>query len=508
MCFLNVNSIYDIIWFAMILPSYSFIFIFLPATIILYMVVNSRGYYTLGKIILLISSLFFYALLAPGPKGLCALILSIAICYAIATYGLGRVRSSSLRKVFLAAGVSVNIAGLIYCRYLSYIEQLIEDAGGASFTFKSIVVPVGISYFTFSQIAYLVDTYRDPEIKYSLLDYTLFVSFFPKITVGPIALTTELIPQFNDSLRKRADYDRMAKGLYRFTLGLAKKLLLADNLGKFVDIGYANIANLGTFDSLLVILSYTLQIYFDFSGYCDLASGICNMIGLDLCENFDGPYHSLSINEFWKRWHISLTRFFRQYLYIPMGGNRKGKVRTYFNNLFIFFISGLWHGAATHFVLWGMIHGVGIIISKLISKLTVKLPKAIRWILTFSFVSAAWVFFRADNTTVALDMLSRLFTGGLIPLNSSLIAACIPTEFQLLQWIILKLAPDFTFYSGCSIWVFLVAIAMYFAAFSKTTAQRCAEFVACRKRIIITVILFTWSVLSLSEVAEFIYVNF
>ena len=492
----------------MILPSYSFIFIFLPVTAILYWIANSRNLYTLGKSLLLVSSLCFYALLAPGIKGLAALLASVGVCYVLSTFVLTRDLGDTARKLVLALGVTLNVALLVYCRYLSYIGQLLSQAGAQNFTLEAIVVPVGISYFTFSQIAYLVDTYRDRSIRYSLLDYALFVCFFPKITVGPIALSSELIPQFNDSARKKIDYDRMAKGMYRFTLGLAKKLLLADNLGKFVDIGYANIPNLGTFNAILVILSYTLQIYFDFSGYCDLASGICLMLGMDLCENFDSPYSSLSITEFWKRWHITLTRFFRNYLYIPLGGNRKGKVRTYINNLFIFLVSGLWHGAATHFVLWGGIHGVGMIISKLISPVTKKIPKYIRWFITFAFVNLAWVFFRADDTTVALSMLKALFAGGFLPLNSSLVAACIPTEFQLIQWLILKAAPDLTYYSGCAIWIILVAIALYFSAFSASVKKRVDNFAASGKKVAITVILFTWSVLSLSEVAEFIYVNF
>lgn len=492
----------------MVLPSYSFVFIFLPVVTVLYRIANSRRLYTLGKIILLVSSLFFYALLTPGLKGLAALLLSVLFCYVLADLGLRKVTSHSVRKLLLALGVIANLALLIYCRYLSYINTLAEQAGLGSFAFEALVVPVGISYFTFSQIAYLVDTYRDPSISYSLLDYSLFVSFFPKITVGPIALTSELIPQFNDIARKQTDYDRMAKGFYRFTLGLAKKLILADNLGKFADMGYQFIPNLGSADALLVILSYTLQIYFDFSGYCDLASGICLMLGFDLCENFDGPYRSLSIVEFWKRWHISLTRFFRNYMYIPMGGNRKGKVRTYINNLIIFLVSGLWHGAATHFVLWGGLHGVGMIISRMISPVTSRIPKCIRWVLTFSFVNLAWVFFRAEDTTVAISMLSRLFTAGPMPLNSAIVAGCIPTEFRLIQWLILKVAPGITYYSGCAIWILLVITGICFSAFSKSSKERCESFTPSRMRTVTTVLLFTWSVLSMSEVAEFIYVNF
>lgn len=491
----------------MVLPSYSFIFIFLPAVILLYHIANMRKLYDLGKIVLLTASLVFYALLTPGIKGLAALVISALICYLIATLGLRSAGSSTARKLLLVAGVIVNIAFLIYCRYLEYFEQLIEQVSGAKLSVSAVVIPVGISYFTFSQIAYLVDTYRDPSIKYSFIDYLLFISFFPKVTVGPIALTTEMIPLFNDEGRKTFSYDNMAKGLYRFTLGLSKKLLLADNIGKYADIGYANITNLGTGNAILVILSYTLQIYFDFSGYCDIASGICLSLNLDLCENFDAPYRSLSITEFWKRWHISLTRFFRNYLYIPLGGNRKGKVRTYINNLFIFLVSGLWHGAATHFVIWGGIHGIGMIISKLLSGITKKIPKPVRWLLTFSFVNLAWVFFRSDDTHVAMTVLGQLFRG-FIPINAELVAACVPTECQLIQWLILKVAPDMTYYSGCIIWILLVMIGIYFSAFAKSVKERCDSFVASRAKVAVTVILFTWSVLSLSEVAEFIYVNF
>ncbi|MCR5686627.1 MAG: MBOAT family protein [Lachnospiraceae bacterium] len=491
----------------MVLPSYSFIFIFLPIVLILYWIAVSRKLYALGKIILLAGSLFFYSLLTPGIKGLIALLASIAVCYAIARFGLAQNLPKAVRTVLLSAGITGSVLFLIYCRYLSYIGEL-AALSGSSFVMEAVVVPVGISYYTFSQIAFLTDTYRDPSIRYSLLDYALFVSFFPKITVGPIALSTEMIPQFNDDSRKTFDYGNMSKGFYRFTLGLSKKLILADNLGKFADLGYANIPNLGAANAILVILSYTLQIYFDFSGYCDIASAICLMLNFDLCENFDGPYRSLSISEFWKRWHISLTRFFRNYLYIPLGGNRKGKIRTMINTMVIFLVSGLWHGAATHFVIWGGIHGVGMLISRFVSPFMKKVPKAVRWLLTFSFVSLAWVFFRSDDTAVAISMFRQLFTVGFTPLNSALIAASIPTEFALIQWLILKAAPDMTYYSGCAVWIGLVAAGIYFSAFSKTSAERCAAFTASRRKLATTVILFTWSVLSLSEVAQFIYVNF
>ena len=492
----------------MVLPSYSFIFIFLPLTVLFYHFVNSKGLLTLGKIILLLSSLLFYFSL--GWKGFAALLISVLVTYSLATYLLPKAKSQAAKKWILATGIILNVLCLMYCKYLTYFELLLNTYTGSSLAYTAIVVPTGISYFTFSQIAFLVDSYRDDTLKYSILDYSLFVSFFPKITVGPIALSTEMIPQFNDNARKKLNYDNMAKGFYRFTLGLSKKLLIADNLGAFVDLGFtpANIGNLGFTNAILTVLGYTLQIYFDFSGYCDLASGICLMLGIDLCENFDSPYSSLSIREFWKRWHITLTRFFTKYVYIPLGGNRKGKVRTYINNLLIFLISGLWHGAATHFILWGAIHGVGMIISKLIAGFTDKLPKFIRWTVTFVFVSFAWVFFRANDVNHALSIFEQIFTGGYKPMNAEIVAASIPVEGQFIQWLILKVNSSVTYYSGCAIILILYAIALYLAAFSKNAAYRTKNFVASKGKIITTVILFVWSILSLSSVTEFIYVNF
>lgn len=492
----------------MVLPSYSFIFIFLPLSVIIYHFVNSKGWFTCGKIALLFSSLVFYFSL--GWKGFAAILASVLVTYSVSYFLFPLAKSQTLKKIFLAFGILLSVMFLIYCKYLTYFELLLNKYAGTNLVFTAIVVPTGISYFTFSQIAFLVDSYKDESIKYSLLDYSLFVTFFPKVTVGPIALSAEMIPQFNDSKRKKLDYDNMSKGFYRFTLGLAKKLLIADNLAGFVDLGFtpANIGNLGFINAALVIIAYTLQIYFDFSGYCDLASGICLMLGFDLCENFDSPYSSLSIREFWKRWHITLTRFFTRYVYIPLGGNRKGAFRTYLNNFLIFLISGLWHGAATNFILWGAIHGVGMIISKLIAAFTDKLPKAVRLIATFIFVSFAWVFFRATDAKHALSIFEQLFTGGYKPINAEIVAACIPAEGQLLQWLILKINPSVTYYSGCAILLILMAIALYLAVFSKNAAVRTREFVASKSKIITTVILFVWSILSLSSVTEFIYVNF
>lgn len=490
----------------MVLPSYSFIFIFLPIVILAYFGLNKRKLYSLGKAILLIASLVFY--FSMGYKGFIAISISILVCYLISTFLFTSGISKSIQKIALTVGIILNIGALIYCKYLLYFESVINKYAGTNLTFTSIVIPVGISYYTFSQIAFLVDTYKDNNIKYSLLDYALFVTFFPKVTVGPIAFTTEMINDFNDSSLKAVDYSNMTKGFYRFTLGLCKKLLLADNLAAFVDYGYLNISSLGTTNALITIVCYTLQIYYDFSGYCDIASGICTMLNLSLVENFDAPYASLSIAQFWKRWHISLTRFFRNYLYIPLGGNRKGKIRTYINTMIIFLISGLWHGAATTFIVWGLIHGIGSIVSKILSPVTKKLPKIIRWTLTFSFVNLAWVFFRAPDLNFAFLMLKQLFTGGFTPIDNNMIATCVPVEGQLITWLTLITFPNLTYACGCLVLIVLMAISLICCTLVKPASVQASELKTTRGKLIIVVVLFVWAVLSLSQVSEFIYVNF
>lgn len=489
------------------LASYSFILIFLPIVIIGWYMLNQKGLYSVAKGFLFVASLYFYAL--AGVKSLFALFASIIISYLVGTFLFKESFSPVVKKIFLTLGIICTLGMLIYCKYLLYFELLINKATGSTFSFESLIIPLGISYFTFSEIAFLVDSYKsNGSLKYSFLDYALFVSFFPKITVGPIALSSEMIPQFNEISRKKVNYENLSKGLYGFIFGLSKKLIIADSLASFIDIGYQNITNLGTTNALLVILAYTMQIYFDFSGCCDMTVGICRMLNFDIIDNFNSPYRALSIADFWKRWHISLTRFFRNYVYIPLGGNRKGKFRTYLNNFLIFFISGLWHGAATTYVVWGIIHGIGSIISKIASPITTKLPKVIRWFLTFSFVNLSWVYFRAPDISSANLMIKELFTGGIIPVNISMVASCMPPEGDLIQWIVLKLSPAYTYYSGSILMISLILFATVASIFFKSTSERIESFKPEKSKIIVAVILFVWCVLSLSEVSQFIYVNF
>jgi len=256
--------------------------------------------------------------------------------------------------------------------------------------------------------------------EYSLSDYSLFVAFFPQLVAGPIVLHSELIPQFSQKERFVPKQENILTGLRYFVLGLSKKTLLADRFGRIVELGYVWPFERNIPGTVLIILSYTLQIYFDFSGYSDMAIGLGKLFGFDIPINFNEPYKASDIAEFWDRWHMTMTGFFTKYLYIPLGGSRKGKVRTYINTLIVFAVSGLWHGAAWTFVLWGTVHGLALVFHKIFENYIKKLPKVFTGLLTFVFVNMAWVLFRAESLGQAFRAVKCLFAGGFAGSNMDL----------------------------------------------------------------------------------------
>ena len=340
------------------------------------------------------------------------------------------------------------------------------------------------------------------------MDYALFVSFFPKITVGPIALSTEMVPSFDRAATTDCDPALPAKGLTALAFGLAKKMLLADTLGRYVDWGYLNVEGLGSVNALIVMLAYTLQIYFDFSGVCDMARGICLLFGLDLPRNFDSPYRALSIDDFWRRWHITLTRFFRNYVYFPLGGNRRGRLRTLLNRFFIFLLSGLWHGASVNFLIWGALHGGGLICSKALSSRTAKWPRLLRFAITFLFINLTWVIFRAPDLHTAYLFFRELLLGGLSRVNVELIVAATPVEGNFLQWVFLTFTPIPTYVTGLIMILSVLGFAFYASVFMKNTDERIASLVPSKKLAVVSAALLVWGILSLSGITKFIYANF
>src|SRR5437763_5998372 len=394
----------------MLFSSYTFLFQFLPATVLAFAAAR-RHSPRAGIMVLAGASLFFYG--AWRPVYLLLLIASITINFAL---GL-RMQDPLRRRAAGSFGVALNLAVLCYFKYTNFIFDSLNVLTGVPLPFVNIILPLGISFFTFQQIAYLVDVMRGAKVERDLLSYTLFVSFFPHLIAGPLVHHAEMIPQF-----KRARSGRSAvlaaRGLAIFAAGLFKKVVIADNLAQFVTPVFAHLdagGGVTTEWAWLATLGYSLQIYFDFSGYSDMALGLALMFGIRLPVNFRSPYKAASIIEFWRRWHITLSRFLRDYLYIPLGGNRLGGQRRYANLMVTMLLGGLWHGAGWNFFIWGGLHGLYLCANHLWrgwrgEPKNPALPaKALGWVVTFFAVVIAWVFFRAKTAAGAWQMLGSLF---------------------------------------------------------------------------------------------------
>lgn len=239
---------------------------------------------------------------------------------------------------------------------MNFFLEKVNSLFHMDFKIMQIVLPLGISFYTFQQISFLIDTYKE-NITYKFIDYAEFVCFFPQLVAGPI-VSHDMIAQFKDKERKRINFDNISRGLFLFSTGVLKKIIIADTFAKAVDWGFSNVGTMSSLDAIIVMIAYTFQIYFDFSGYSDMAVGLAAMFNINIPCNFDAPYQADSIIDFWKRWHITLTQFLRKYIYYPLGGSKKGRERTYFNIFIVFFISGIWHGANWTFIVWRIIHGM------------------------------------------------------------------------------------------------------------------------------------------------------
>jgi alginate O-acetyltransferase complex protein AlgI len=397
----------------MLFSSYTFLFQFLPATALAFAAAR-RHSARAGILVLAGASLFFYG--AWRPVYLLLLLASVAV-----NFGLGlRMEDPLRRRATGTFGVALNLAVLCYFKYTNFILDSLNALTGAPLPFVNIILPLGISFFTFQQIAYLVDVMRGAKVERDIVSYTLFVSFFPHLIAGPLVHHAEMIPQFKRGRTGRSSV-LAARGLAIFAAGLFKKVVIADNLAQFVSPVFAHLdagGGVTTSWAWLATLAYTLQIYFDFSGYSDMAVGLALLFGIRLPVNFRSPYKATSIIEFWRRWHITLSRFLRDYLYIPLGGNRLGEQRRYLNLLVTMLLGGLWHGAGWNFLIWGGLHGLYLCVNhvwqawrggKASASVRGALPKEISWAITFFAVVIGWVFFRARTFAGACQMLGGLF---------------------------------------------------------------------------------------------------
>lgn len=388
----------------MVFSSMIFIWIFLPLLLFFYFIVKEKY----QNITLLLFSLFFYAW--GEPKYILLMIASIVINYIFSIY-IDK-NSGTKRKTIFIFAILTNIGLLVYFKYFNFILGNINRILGSSITNTPIILPIGISFYTFQIMSYIIDLYKKKvKIQKNILDLALYISFFPQLIAGPIVKYKDI----NEQIKKRkVTLENFAYGTKRFIYGLSKKVLLANALALIADTIFdANITEITTLMAWIGSISYTLQIYYDFSGYSDMAIGLGQMFGFTFNENFNLPYLSGSITEFWKRWHISLSSWFKEYIYIPLGGNRKGNTRTYINLWIVFIVTGIWHGAAWTFIIWGLFHGFFIFIERLGLKKLLDKCHVINHIYTLLVVNFGWVLFRVDGFKKGLTIIKRM----IIPTN-------------------------------------------------------------------------------------------
>ena len=384
--------------------SYIFILAFLPVFLAAYFLLGRRNA-TIRKGVIIAGGAVFYLW---GGLSLALIFgLSILVNYLFA-YVLTGLKKH--KRLLLGIAVAVNIGLLFYFKYFNFFLTGLNKFFQTDFVMREIALPLGISFFTFQQIMYLVNVERGELTGLSLIDYLAYILYFPKLIMGPLTEPKVLIDQLQEEKTGLLDPVNVADGLKLFAFGLFKKVIFADMLSKVVASGLTNVDALTSADTLLLMLSYTFEIYFDFSGYSDMAEGVSIMLNIDLPMNFDSPYKALSVRDFWKRWHMSLTGFLTKYIYFPLGGSRKGKARTYLNTMIVFLISGIWHGANWTFILWGILHGAFSVFDRLKDKVWNKILKPIRWLLTFLVINVLWLLFTASSIHEWLAMMGRLLS--------------------------------------------------------------------------------------------------
>lgn len=510
----------------MLFNSHVFLFVFLPLLLAGWFFLNSRKWYKLAQGYLIGMSLWFYAHF--NVNYLWIMLGSCLAGYLFAA-ALSKINGERARKWVLAAGCLFHIGSLGYFKYTNFFLENVNAVFGTDIEMLEILLPVGISFYTFQQLAYLIDCYRKETGCCSFVDYLTFMVYFPQVLQGPILLHQEILPQLHDESRRRFDTERFSQGVQHFVIGLAKKVLLADLLAGPVNYGYENIAMLDSASAVFVAVGYLFELYFDFSGYCDMAVGLGKMVGIEVAENFDSPFHSSSVKEFWRRWHITLGRFFTRYVYIPLGGSRRGKLRTVINTMIIFLLSGLWHGASWTFVFWGLLHGIGVAAGSIAAwKNSAEKPAQVsssantparsdadrpslarlgRQLLTFSYVCLAFVFFKAETIADGFAVIGRMFVpkwnGFLFDIAENLkvselyiVTKIISMKMPaLLDWVNLALL------LAVSVLCIIVIAGHRAADCVKNTVltRRCALWLA---------FLFAWSIISMAGVSTFLYFSF
>ena len=476
----------------MLFNSYEFIFLFLPITLGIYFWLNKKRLTQASKAWMVFSSLFFYSWwnVIYLPIMLGSILFNFAVGSTI-TY-INGAQSSKKRissKTMLIFGIIANVLLLAYFKYMDFFIVNLNAMVGTHLDLIHIVLPLGISFFTFTQIAYLVDAYRDEVKEMDYLNYTLFVTFFPHVLAGPILHHKEMMPQFDAVRNKVFNTKNITAGMYLFAIGLFKKVVIADTFVVWVSYGYSCADSFTFVTAWTTSLAYTFQLYFDFSGYTDMALAVALLFNIKLPINFNSPYKALSIQDFWRRWHITLSRFLRDYIYFPLGGNQNGPWRTYSNLFAVFLVGGLWHGASWMFVMWGALHGMAIVLHRMWQRMGLKMNTLVAWFITFNFINITWIFFRAKEWDDAVNVLRGMFGFNGLGDISELAEFGGLSVIDLLMMMI----------------VFLIGFSTFF---TRNSNQMVASLRLTKKSVLFGAFLMCVCILHLSKVFTFLYFNF
>ena len=481
----------------MLFNSYEFIFVFLPISFFVYFYLNHKRLTEASKGFLVCSSLFFYSWWN-------VTYLPIILASMVVNYTVGRSLNKGFsKKSILIFGIVSNLSLLGYFKYTDFLIENFNLAFNSNAELLNLALPLAISFFTFQQIAYLVDSYRQETKEYDFLNYALFVTFFPQLIAGPIVHHKEMMPQFAKTRNKVKNYRNIAMGLFIFSIGLFKKVVIADTFAVWATQGFDVSTTLNLFEAWATSLSYTFQLYFDFSGYTDMAIGLALLFNIRLPVNFNSPYKATNIQDFWRRWHITLSRFLRDYVYIPLGGNKKGSFRTYNNLMATFVIGGLWHGAGWTFIFWGFLHGLALIIQRLWEKLGFKLWTWLAWFITFNFVNIAWVFFRAKEWGDAVKVLRSMFS-----LDNTTIKEITSNKLNLLSEYSIQFEEIMKITHNSPNAINWIILSFVLVLVFKNSIQKIDDFKLNYKNALFTSVIFTMSILSLSGESEFLYFRF
>ncbi len=481
----------------MIFNSYEYILLFLPITVMLYYLLNKIGKIW-GKVFLLLASILFYSLF--DIKMMIALCVGMAVNFLFVHL----IRRKDIASGFLVvAPIVLNILVLFLCKYLNFSIRLINDVFRTDYELISVIVPVGISFIVFQEIAYLVAVKNREVEEINVLDYALFMLFFPKLIMGPLMEPKDFIYQINDDGFKKTDLDNIAGGIKIFCFGLFKKVIMADTFARAVDWGFNEFSGVHATDWILISIFYTLEIYFDFSGYSDMATGSALLFNITLPINFDSPYKAISVRDFWKRWHISLTSFFTKYIYIPLGGSRKGRIVTYANTMIVFLISGIWHGANYTFILWGILYGLFMVFERVFEKILLKIPKPIKWLVTFGIVDLLWLLFRSESVGQWLHIVTTIIKHEKIDISAPLMAIFWSNENAMVS----RLLHIYRITDIPGMWMILYTVFAFAVCLIPKNNYRVLKKLSVLSMLMGALSLF-WCLFCLGTESSFIYLNF